>query len=153
MKLAIAPVALVLLLLSPTAAPALEPSRASDLVTLIASETDCPIAGKAFDTRVLADGSQVPFTIPPKRVLVITGFEFLQSGAPPGAGTTALVTQQPTGAALASPLLQAAAVADAGGFLAGSAFAAPGIAVRGTAALCGSNVVGAILHGFLAKDK
>jgi hypothetical protein len=157
MKLLLAPLALVSLLLSPlipAAAVALEPSRASDLVTLLADDSaDCPIAGFVFDTRVLADGSQVPFTIPPKRVLVITGVDFVRNGVTPGAGTTGLVSQQPTGAVLASPLLQADGVADVNGFIAGSAVAGPGVAVRGGAPLCIAGADAAVLRGFLAKDK
>jgi hypothetical protein len=139
---------------APIAAFALEPGRASDLVTLVADEDgECPIAGQLFDRRVLADGSQEPFTMPAKRVLVITGFEFVRSGATPGAAIPAIVTQQPTGAVVASPLIQATGVADVNGLASGSAFAAPGVAARGGVPLCLGGAGTAILRGFLAKDK
>jgi hypothetical protein len=142
------------LLLLPSSAPALEPKRASDLVTLFATgEGLCPIAGLSFGTRILSDGTQVPFTIPPKHVLVITGFEFVRDGVTAGQGTTGLVSQQPTGAVTASPLLQASGVAAANGFVSGSAVADPGIAVRPGAPLCVGGADAAILRGFLAKDK
>jgi hypothetical protein len=157
MKPAFALRAAFLLLLSAlvaSSASALEPSRASDLVTLVANvEGTCPIAGMPIDTRVLADGSQVPFTLPPKRVLVITGFEFVRSGLTAGAGTGAVVSQQPAGAVLASPLLQASGIAGSNGFVSGSAVAEPGIAVRGEAPLCLGGADAGIVRGFLAKDK
>jgi hypothetical protein len=155
-KPVLAPFAALALLLSalvPSPAPALEPSKASDLVTLVAFITGtCPVAGFPFVTRILADGTPVPFTIPPKRVLVITGFEFTRSDATPGTTATALLSQQAPGEVAA--LLQADGVADASGSVAGSAFAAPGVAVRGgDKTLCIAGASAAVLRGFLAKDK
>jgi hypothetical protein len=148
-------VALLASPLAPFAASALAPKRASDLVTLVAEgEGECPLGGHAFDTRVLSDGSQVPFAMPPGRVLVVTGFDFVIGGAPPGAATSVVVNQQPAGTKNASPVLQADGVASASGFIAGGVTSNPGVAVSGGVPLCIlPAAAGGVLHGFLAKDK
>jgi hypothetical protein len=60
----------------------LGPKRASELVTLSRGVADCPTFPGAFvmDTRVLADSGTTRFTIPAKRVLVVTGAQWAHNG-------------------------------------------------------------------------
>ena len=148
-----------LLVATPSFAGPLAPTKASDLVVAGTSNSapDCPIAGRAFDVRFLPDGTEEPFVIPPKRVLVITSVDFNLSSAPPDPGetqTAAPVVALQTGTS-SVPLLQGSAFSDTGGQVAGTMVASPGIPVRAGPALCilGGNTPYGILHGFFAKDK
>ena len=51
------------------------PEKPSDLVTLI-PQGFCPSGGFDMTIRVLSDASEVPFSIPPGRVLVITDWQW-----------------------------------------------------------------------------
>ena len=46
----------------------------------------CTNAGTKFDTRLMPDGTEAPFVIPARRVLVVTEIDILGFGAAPGAG-------------------------------------------------------------------
>jgi len=76
--LAIASLLLVALAAHARAA-SLAPRHASDIVTLVTSGTPCPfpVAGDLlFDRQIRPDGTNVPFTVPAGKVLVVTGYEF-----------------------------------------------------------------------------
>jgi len=64
------------------------PKRASEIVDLAAApNVPCPYLGPnsiVFDTRVLANGGTLPFTIPPGRVLVVTAATLTGAGVTPG---------------------------------------------------------------------
>ncbi len=64
------------------------PKRASEIVDLSASPAaSCPFLGPnsvVFDTRVLSNGSTLPFAIPPGRVLVVTAVTLTGAGVPAG---------------------------------------------------------------------
>lgn len=145
----------ILLLPGVSSAGPLAPGRASDLVTLITKDlTPCAVAGVAFDTRVLPDGSAVPFTIPAKHVLVVTSLHFV-AGAAPVAGQTGTAVLTLATATTSHAVLQAVGVTDSDGTYAGSAHSEQGVAVRAGATLCllGGTSTSGVLHGFLAKDK
>jgi hypothetical protein len=136
-------------------AGALAPGKASDLVTLVIGDnTPCPSAGTAFNTMLLTDGSEQPFAIPAKRVLVVTGFDFVADGPDVGGQTGRAVLSQQNGA-VTRTLLQGVAVTDPNGVYAGSAHTEPGIAVAPGWSLCliADGSFAGILHGYFAKDK
>ena len=150
---------LTLLLPSATLAGALAPKKPSDLVTVYTNApfVDCPVSGTAFNTRVLRDGTQEPFVIPPKTSFVITSLSFIfQSNAQPNVYAAPSVTVQ-NGASVV-PVLQGAGVTDASGNGSGTVTVPNGVAVStlpAGAQLCitsGSSASG-ILHGFFVKDK
>jgi hypothetical protein len=151
--------ALGLALLSPLAASAaaLAPARASDLVVVYTKDAKaiCPGGvGRPFDTRVLPDGTEEPFVIPPKRVFVITSFEFaIGSDAP--AGEVAAPTVVAKTATTSAPLLIATGTSDSNGDAAGTVSLPNGVPVRPGLTLCmlGGTTSNGILHGFFAKDK
>jgi hypothetical protein len=89
--------------LSASAAP-LTPAKPSQIVTLITTGTVCPSGGLlAVDQQVLPDGSIAPFTIPPRRVLIVTEVSWLILGGTPSStatfglrSETAAATDDPT---------------------------------------------------------
>jgi hypothetical protein len=151
--------ALGLALLAPCAAFAapLAPAKASDLVVVYIKDpkTTCPGGiGKPFDTRVLPDGTEEPFVIPPKRVFVITSFAFaIGSEAPAGEVAAPSVIAKTT--TTSAPLLIATGTSDSNGDAAGTFSLPNGVAVRPGPTLCmvGGTTPNGILHGFFAKDK
>jgi hypothetical protein len=148
--------ALGLALLAPhvASAAALAPAKASDVVAVYTKgNVDCPNGGTAFDTRVLPDGTEVPFAIPPKKVFVITSLQFsFEADAPPNHHATPTVSLQ-NGATIV-PLLVASAVTDAEGDASGSLVVPQGVTVRsGTICITVGNSASGMLHGFFAKDK
>jgi hypothetical protein len=144
------------LALTPRAALALSAAKSSDLVTLESSggnDPACPHSGTPFATRVLADGTRAAFTIPPKRVLVITSVDYaFETPIPDGAPAVFHVTLQTASESV--NVLSGATVSN-GGFATGTAEVAAGVAVKPGPALCADagTTRSAILHGFLAKDK
>lgn len=146
-----------LALLAPNAAlaAALAPAKASDLVVVITKNAgDCPVAGRPFDTRVLPDGTEEPFVIPPKRVFVITSFGFtVESDAGPGEAAAPTVALQ-TGAT-SLPLVIGSGTTDADGEVAGTVVVPSGVAVRPGPTLCiiGGTTPNGVLQGYFAKDK
>ena len=149
---------LCLALLAPAATSAgpLAPAKASDLVAVYTKgDGACPVAGRPFDTRVMPDGTEVPFAIPPKKVFVITSLQFtFESSSPPNHHATPTVSLQAAGAAVGVPLLVGSAVTDAEGGGSGSVVVPNGVTVRsGTICLAVGSSQNGILHGFFAKDK
>jgi hypothetical protein len=132
----------------------LAPTRASDLVVAITkSSTACPVSGTLFDTRVLPDGTEEPFVIPPKRVLVVTSVDVaLDTSAPAGQAGAPVVAIQTATTTL--PILQGTVLTDVDGTAVGNV-ATTGAAVRPGVSIClvGGNTQGGVLHGFFAKDK
>ena len=136
-----------------SAAEALEPAKASELVTATASgSTTCPI----FDRRVLSTGvTQNNFSIPSGFVLVITAFEWQVSGAAAGEGTVALkVETTSTSATVAT----STARIDAAGNGGANVQFPNGIAVKRGRMICldpaftFTSLVGTV-HGFFAVDQ
>ncbi|HVH06084.1 MAG TPA: hypothetical protein VNE71_08820 [Myxococcota bacterium] len=148
-------IALALTLVRPPAALALAAAKSSDLVTLESSGTTdpaCPLGGTPFATRILPDGTREPFTIPAKRVLVITSVDYVfETPIPDGGPAFFRVSLQTTEIV---PVLSDTTVANTGS-AAGRAEAAAGVAVRAGPPLCADAGItrSALLHGFLAKDK
>lgn len=143
-----------LALTGPASAGPLAPARASDLVTVYTKNaTPCPVAGVAFDTIVLADGTEQPFAIPPKRVLVVTSLDWNLTSASPGVAAAPVLGLQTGGASL--PLLQGSGVTDSNGTAAGTVTAPTGVVVRSGPQLCliGGATPAGLIHGFFAKDK
>jgi hypothetical protein len=150
--------ALTVALLDPAGAlaGALAPAKASDLVVVYTKELvgTCPNGGRVFDTRVLPDGTEAPFVIPPKRVLVITSLEYsFQSNADPNWNATPLLSLQ-NGPSI-QPILRGFGVTDALGSGSGQVLVPAGVAVRAGPMICISAGEGAsgVLQGFFAKDK
>jgi hypothetical protein len=146
---------IAVLLPAATLAAPLAPTKASDLVVAgtSASAPDCPVAGRAFDVRFLPDGTQVPFVIPPNRVLVITSVDFSLTSSSPNQTAIPVVSLQSGATAL--PLLQGSALTDGLGTAAGTMVASAGVPVRSGPTLCviGGFTPYGVLHGFFAKDK
>jgi hypothetical protein len=137
-------------------AAALAPAKASDLVVVYSKvpAASCPVAGRPFDTRVLADGTEVPFVIPEKRVFVITSFAFtIGSGAPAGENAAPTVTAQT--AVTSVPLIIGFGTTDSNGDVAGTVVLPTGVAVKPGPTLCiaGGTTPNGILQGYFAKDK
>jgi hypothetical protein len=156
MPIRIVALALALLLPHVAHAAALAPAKASDLVAVYTKGNgDCPVAGRPFDTRVMPDGTEVPFVIPPKKVFVITSLQFtFESSSPPNNHATPTVSLQLPGAVTGVPLVIGAAVTDADGGASGSVVVPNGVTVRsGTICFAVGTTQSAILHGFFAKDK
>ncbi|HVH06083.1 MAG TPA: hypothetical protein VNE71_08815 [Myxococcota bacterium] len=148
---------LALLSSAPSFAGALAPAKASDLVVAATSNSapDCPITGRAFDVRFLPDGTEEPFVIPPKHVLVITSVDFNLSTSPPQPDQTATPVVALRTALNSVPLLQGSTFTDGNGNASGTMVASAGVPVRPGPTLCilGGDTPYAILHGFFAKDK
>jgi hypothetical protein len=156
MRFVLAPIAFVLLAPTPSFAAALAPAKASDLVVAVTLDqaATCTGGGRPFDTRVLPDGSQVPFVIPEKRVFVITSLDWnLGSGAP--AGELALPTVLVKNGTNSFPIIQASGFTDPDGTAGGTVLVPNGAAVRAGSQLCilGGTQPNGLLHGFFAKDK
>src|SRR5262245_51829950 len=129
---------LALLLAAEASAGALEPKKPSDVVTLTTSGTVCPDFASAMllDRRITPDGTQEPFVVPAKRVLVITKLEVTANGV-------ASLANHSIGAALvfgASPSFQTpgfvTARADADGVFSIHEPIPPGIVVGPGTNLC-----------------
>ena len=141
--------ALGLALLAPQAALAgpLAPAKASDLVVAVtkdqAATCQGPGGGRPFDTRILPDGSEEPFAIPPKRVLVITSLDWSVSSSAP-AGELALPTLVVKNGANSFPVLQGSGFTDPDGSAGGTVIVPNGLTVRSGSTLC---IVGAYFFG------
>ena len=154
---------LLLLAAAPTVAGTLAPTRASDVVTLVASydPPGCPQGGTGavFDRVLTAEGEYLPITIPQKRVLVLTSIRWLAIG-PANEDVSLSLRPGPETAGFTGITL-AGARTDANGRASGEAKLEPGLVVRNLANLCvrvstGSGVttpgnISAV--GFFAKDR
>jgi len=93
----------VVALLLTTAAGALEPSRASSVIELNSSlgsgTTHCPFGGVAADSLNKPDATRASgFTVPARRVLVLTDVEFSAFTAGPGNLITFTLARETSGA-------------------------------------------------------
>ena len=131
----------------------LAPAKASDVVTLV-SVSSCGIGSHKMDTRIMPDGSAVPFVVPPKRVLVLTGIEWTFVVEAGQGGLIDVLLAPPT-PAIANQVFSAGAAAPGNGIGRGSAaipnvVAGPGVDICADVPFGASSVT---LHGFLAKNK
>jgi hypothetical protein len=142
-----------------TAAVAASVPKPSALVTLVAQSgvvTDCPDGGFGFAQQQPTTGNYTAFTIPPKKVLVVTSIDWQSGGGGITADrlVTATVTSQATGTEslmIARHSVRADSLASAGGTL----VIPSGVAVAAGRTVC-FEVDGlpfGVLHGYLAKDK
>ena len=144
----------------------LGPGKASDVVTLIATGLGlgCPLGvSRPFDKEVTPDGLKVNFSIPPGKVLVLTGFEWFKS---PGCTNSVDCGKRLTYQLVAINATQNAIfslASDNNPSLVNANALLPNIVVRDTGSnfLCVFGFLGntpvlpgvALLHGFLAPDK
>ncbi len=144
------------------AAP-LAPSRASDVVTLMSSAGACGVGvGQVVDRRIMADGSNVAFSIPADKVLVVTGIsysvnpspmDFVLVGLSHGLTGWGVFGTSATAGTLGPPLFPTT-------FASGSA-AVPNAIFKAGSQVCADfsngilpSPIGTMLvHGFLAKDR
>ena len=149
---------LLLLLPSHGRAGTLAPKKPSDVLTLRSSGAGCPFPGtRKLDSRVLPDGTLVPYTIPDGQVLVVTGAEWsLQDASPRQLGSVQLFLYTQTSSP--SPVAfftDGISTTDTGAY---RTSVVPQAITRPTEGLCaGANVVEdtllVVVHGFLAKDR
>ena len=129
----------------------LAPSKSSDIVTLTTGPGDaCVVTGSAAHYRVLPDGTRELFSVPDKRVLVVTGIDFVTQVAVP-IDVELFVEKAPE-----SAQIFVTGVAAGGGSAAiPNAIVGSGatLCVRGTQKDGGAVAVLAVVHGFVAKDK
>ncbi len=131
----------------------LTPSKPSSLVTLV-SLGACGSGSHKMDTRIMPDGTAVPFVIPPKEVLVLTGIEWVFVVAAGQGGIIDLLLVPPA-PAVGFEVFSAGALAPGNGIGRGSALipdvvAGPGVDICADVPFGASSVT---LHGFLAKNK
>ncbi len=150
---------------APAAYGVLAPTKASQLVTIY-STGSCPIPGfnaassATFNQMVRADGTTVPFVVPPKQIFVMTDATITASGETAADAILAIVG---VGTASAGAPIGARfeAVTSAGTVTAAFEFPA-GVAIKGSSIACaemlnlthvGSVALSATAHGFFAPDK
>jgi hypothetical protein len=132
------------------AAP-LGPTKASQLVTVLASSDTCNAGfGRVLNFLVQGDGSIGTLVIPDKSVLVVTAWEWCEGSNPSGAFVSLAIDGPgglvPVSNVLREPLTSACSRADFG----------PGVRVSNGSQLCASPVgAGAFVkaYGYFAKDK
>jgi hypothetical protein len=152
----IACLGLVLVAPHAASAAALAPAKASDLVVVYTKDPGtCAGGGRPFDTRVLPDGTEEPFVIPPKRVFVITSAEIELGGVAAGEYVRATLFVETDTPATATAVALLNAVGGANGIAIGSLTMPTGIVIARGSRLCLNSATsgGAYVHGFLAKDK
>ena len=101
--LALGPSIVALLLLRPAPTTALEPSNASSVIELNSTfgsgTTHCPYGGVAADSVNKPDSTRSSgFTVPARRVLVLTDVEFSVIGGGPGNLITFTLARETSGA-------------------------------------------------------
>ena len=147
-------VAVLLVALAGTVqAGVLAPAKPSSLVTLV-SLGACGTGSHKMNTRIMPDGTAVPFVIPPKEVLVLTGIEWVFVVTTGQGGLIDLLLVPPA-PALGYQVFSAGALAPGNGIGRGSAtvpdvVAGPGVDICADVPFGASSVT---LHGFLAKNK
>ena len=157
----------VLLGLSSSADAGLAPTKGSQLATVLGNGT-CPLpfngpSALTFSQMVNADGSITAFTIPPKRIFVITDVTITGVGEPAGdamlLAVVAGIVGSPTGGSTIAGRYET--VASNTSFAATFEFPA-GMAVRSGTTICavplnfthpGGVIASATAHGFFAADK
>lgn len=153
----IAPVVMAALWAASAAHADIGPRKPSEVVDvdLTLTSASCTNVGTKFDTQLGPDGSEVPFAIPAKRVLVVTTIELLGFGANPGANVQTRIFRgvglTVNGAAIRE------STADAGGRIFHIYQFDPGLVVASGGEVCTNNNLGITttgrLRGFLTKDK
>jgi hypothetical protein len=149
---------IVLMLLWAVAAGAdIGPKKPSEVVdvALTLGSGACTNTGTKFDTVLAPDGSQTAFTIPEKRVLVVTAIELLGFGATPGALVQTRIFRG-VGLSVNGVAIRESA-ADAGGRIFHTYQFDPGVVVASGGEVCTNNNLGitttGTLRGYLTKDK
>jgi hypothetical protein len=150
------PVAIaVVLSLSTAYGGPVSPSKPSQIVTLFQSGPLCPTEGFAIADLAMSDGTIAPFVIPPKEVLVVTGFEWLARGGTAGSGVRANLTTQASGT---PTLIYATSTTtfDSDGN-ASKNEVTPLIVIKPGRTICifiaSGTAIAGFVHGFLAPDK
>jgi len=136
------------------------PKRASEIVDLSAGPTTpCPYLGPnaiVFDTRVLSNGSTLPFAIPPGRVFVVTAATLTGAGVTPA---TSVQSRLFKGSAVGNQTFarRESLANDLGRFEHQYAFPSGSVVANGTVVCAELSVPNAgtfgHLSGYLAKDK
>jgi hypothetical protein len=130
------------------------PNKPSDLRTVSGLFSACPGAAslKAVDTQSNPNGTTTAFSIPDKKVFVVTSFDATAGGSAGATATLALFTSDGTGGL--SVLAVCGGIAGSNGAAFASCVIPNGAAVKAGSTLCFSASNGAVLvHGFLTKDK
>jgi hypothetical protein len=131
-----------------------KPSEVVD-VDLQLGSAACTNVGTKFDTRLASDGSEVPFAIPEKQVLVVTTIEILGFGATPGASVQTRIFRG-VGLQVNNVAIRESS-ADAGGRIFHIYQFDPGMIVASGGEVCTNNNLGITttgrLRGYLAKDR
>lgn len=145
-------------------AATLEPEQASDTVTL---QADSQLSGSCgtnffkFDRSVVKSGGPVqPFTLPPKKVLVVTSFDWWASGSAALANHSRTAWLFRFNGGVNGPSAQSTALADAAGRAGASEAFPTGIVLQNPGTFClemdapspGEPIIG-VVNGFLAPDK
>lgn len=137
----------------------LAPKKPSDLVTLARGDSCDPNPiGRKVDQLQNSDGTLLPFSIPPGKVLVVTGIDWTQgnTGAPNKAEILFLHSQTASG--VINPMVTSHDNGSADG-RAGASIPVTGVTFKSGETLCVSANTGNIgslgvrVHGFLAKDR
>ncbi|MBI5505931.1 MAG: hypothetical protein HY899_14130 [Deltaproteobacteria bacterium] len=156
-------VGLLILLFAATTANAagLGPRKASDLVMITASNTDCPFGGEAIDLRFAADGTTSALVIPAGQALVVQSVQWRTFGIVAYEHIELLLSLQ-TATGVATAVAGDGSISDSLGGNAGSIQITPGVIVRPGQTLCttctsafSSQTVQCLgtAQGFLTKDK
>ena len=150
------PLVVGLLLTAPVAnTDGLGPDRPSQIVMLRPGIHPSSICGTGtpLDRQVLPDGDEVPFTIPPGRVLVLTGVTWVIGSANPNSSFGVAVSLHfPSGHS--TPLFRTGAVTDADGVAFGSALIPNAVAASGPALCYATTATGDVsVYGYLTDDK
>ena len=136
---------------SPVAASALEPKKASELVTLLPQDVCDGGNGFRLSVRVSPDGSIVPFSIPQGHVLVVTRWGFVFNGGTGASTAASLLVEGASTSQLAVTYLPLDSSGNGGATLELSAVVGAGATLcsRGS----GVNASGTFVEGFLTKAK
>jgi hypothetical protein len=135
------------------------PTRASNVVTLLAVFTPCPAAATAelFDTEILPDGTRAPFLLPAGKVLVVNGLEYTGTQIPVPA-VSATLLHATTGEELfftVGPVHSFGPGNDTvhHNTLVPQLVVKGGICVQAETGTSPPRPIQAVLHGFLAADR
>jgi hypothetical protein len=140
------------LCLPSSSAGVVAPKKPSDLRTLTGSGAACPGAAslRAVDVQLNPDGTNAPFSIPDKHVLVVTSFDVQASGSAGASAEVGLFVSNGTGGL--SERARCGGIVGSNGFASASCAIPNGAAVKAGSTLCSAGVV-VNVRGFLAKDK
>ena len=144
------------LVAAPVVAAPLAPVKPSDVRNVFQdSQTACPSAGGRVVTKTnAADGTIIPFVIPPKQVFVVTQVDwYIDSAAASQTSTLELTRFTPGGSQIY--LLVDGGTGDANGKIRKTTLTSP-LVVPADDTMCvrsSTGTVGAFVHGFLTKAK